>query len=483
MGCEVSRVERGAVVWMLLALLACGVGAQNLVVQVNLEEEGGNEREEVEIEDGEDDDRGIPMSNEACSILQVGPNGTLTELVSSADILALSGETTANCGDTGLAVAPNGTIYFSEDVSDHIFRRLPDGTLSIFVTEAELDKLVGEADSDNGMDVGPDGRLFVADEGCDCIYTVSTDGETLEIIVTETEIGTVTGNIDDDEDRGEPGACTSGPPVADLEGGLVVSPTGVVYFADDGEGCNPDRVPPRGLNYTNSLDSVLSATPDGKGGYDLAVVADEDDLFASLPYPDGYGACTNSFANLDLDLELGSDGVLYVLDDRRTAPPPQACEEDDRGTLGALVSESKVIRIDSQSGAVSLVAAGADFGALSGAVSEQANLEGGIGISGSTLYVGDRISDVEVGFRGEPESTSTIFEVSTAGAVSVFVSNEDLQNFYGPRYPGRTARLSAGLDVAPSTSVLEIPVFDRTGAGVFVALLSLLAVWTVRRRL
>lgn len=481
-----NMIQRVALGWAILAVLSVAVGAQTLIVQIDLVEDFLERDDTAEGDDGQDDDRGeIGGPEVACSIMQVDASGSLTELVSNAAILSLTGETSAECNDTGLAIAPDGTIYFSEDISHHIFRRTPDGTLSIFVDAADIDVAVGTtSDNDNGMDVGPDGTLFVADEDCDCIYTVSPDGGTLEIIVTEADIGAATGNIESD-DRGPLSLCDSGAPVADLDGGLVVAPNGVIYFADDGAGCNPNRPSPSrgGFGFFDSLDSILSATPDGLGGYDVAVVADEDDIFAALPseFPMGFDACANNFVDLDLDIELGLDGFLYVLEDGTSAPPPQECQ---RGFLGGLASDDKVLRIDPDSGAVSLVAGASTFGALSGAQGEdQADLEGGIGISGGTLFVGDRVVDQPFNRGLGSNAISTIFEVSTGGAVSVLVSDDDLQSFYGPLYPGRVARLSGGLDTAIMPTALEVPVLDRAGIAAFVALLSLLAFWTTRRRL
>lgn len=110
-------------------------------------------------------------------------------------------------------------------------------------------------------------------------------------------------------------------------------------------------------------------------------------------------------------------------------------------------------------------------------------MEGGIGISGGTLFVGDRVVDQPFNRGLGSNAISTIFEVSTGGAVSVLVSDDDLQSFYGPLYPGRVARLSGGLDTAIMPTALEVPVLDRAGIAAFVALLSLLAFWTTRRRL
>ena len=463
--------------------------AQALYVQINLQRESVEEMRNDEDEDAADE-RGEPSFDESCSILEVAEDGTLTEIVSNADILAVTGETVADCGDTGLAVAPDGTIYFSEDESHHILRRTTDGTLSIFVDAADIDTLIGEtSDNDNGMDVGPGGTLFVADEDCDCIYTVSPDGNTLEIIVTESDIGTVTGNL---SDFGPGRGSCSGDPAADLEGGLVVSSSGVVYFADDGSGCHPDR-PQAGFLVRggffapfDSLDSILRAVPDGVGGYTVSIVADEDDIFAAVPslYPAGFGTCGEDFADLDVDIDLGTDGMLYVLEDGATQLAPSECAERGPLPFNAIESEDKVLRMDPTTGAVSLVASGDAFGALSGPNGEdQADFEGGISYAGGVLYVGDRVqAEDQSQLRGPgPMTLNNIFRVTTSGGVSIHVSRAQLEALYGPLYPDFTPRLSGGMDSIDNVSVLEIPVAGGAGLAALIALLALIGIWTVRR--
>jgi len=84
------------------------------------------------------------LDPEGCSIMQVTPGGVISQFISNAQILAVTGNTEADCDDTGLAIGLDGTVFFNEDTSSNIFMATnPGGVLSIFVTEAELDAVTG----------------------------------------------------------------------------------------------------------------------------------------------------------------------------------------------------------------------------------------------------------------------------------------------------------------------------------------------------
>jgi len=162
------------------------------------------------------------LSPEGCSIMQVTPAGVISQFVSFAQILAATGETSADCDDTGLAVAENGDVYFSEDTSDSILMVTAAGVVSVFVTEAALDAAAGQSvNLDNGMAIGPhDGNLYVADENSDSILRIIIGGPSNGVItqiITEADFVAL---------------LPAGSDV-DLEGGIAVDFEGSIYISDD----------------------------------------------------------------------------------------------------------------------------------------------------------------------------------------------------------------------------------------------------------
>ncbi len=159
--------------------------------------------------------RGGPGATQ-CSILKVSTGGALTEFISFTDILALTGQASCDLEDTGLAIADNGDIYFVEDVSDTIIKATPDGTLSTFVTEAQITAATGagSADMDDGMAIGPDGNLYFTDENSDTLLTATIPGGDVSLILSKQQLEAVAG-------AGQ----------VDLDGGMDFDCIGNLYFS------------------------------------------------------------------------------------------------------------------------------------------------------------------------------------------------------------------------------------------------------------
>lgn len=354
-----------------------------------------------------------------CSILRVAPDGTLTEWVSNADILAATGETDADCDDTGMAVAPDGTLYFAEDTSHDILTVTPTGAVSVFVDSAVLDAAVGtSSDIDNGMVFGSDGNLYAADEDCDCIIRITVPGGVVTIEVSNADILAHTGKS-----------------TADLEGGLARASDGTLYFVDE------DSQAPGEL--------VLTVSPGGV----ISTLATESDITA---------VTGNSSTDLDVGIALGS--ALFVLDD------------------GAGDGDN-VLRIDVGTGAVSLIADEAAIGAANGNTgTDPADVEGGIAIHPATgdLFVGDDGTDTTDGedkaniMQITQAGSVSVFVTDTE--VSNFYA--PLYPSLDPRFRGS---MVFGPPPAPPEPFVIIPTLNRPGLALLVMIIGVLGALAGRR--
>lgn len=169
---------------------------------------------------------------EICSIMQITPAGVISQFISNAQILAVTGLANADCDDTGLAIGLDGTVFFSEDEShDILMATNPGGVLSIFVTEAALAAATGSgsADIDNGMAISPvDGNLYVADQESGSILMINVGGINNGLvtqIITEAEFEALV-----------PGATIS------LEGGIALDCLGNIYITNDADGTGADVI-------------------------------------------------------------------------------------------------------------------------------------------------------------------------------------------------------------------------------------------------
>ena len=207
-----------------------------------------------------------------CSILKVRPNGTFTEFVSFTDILALTGLDNCDMDKTGIAIADNRDVYFSEDQSDSIIKATPDGDLSTFVTEAQITALTGSgtADLEYGMVIGPDGDLYFTDEQSDFLLKATIPGGAVSVVLTEDQIAAVTGNAG-----------------ADLQGGIAFDCVGNLYITDSQDSDSNDG-------------SILILTPEG----DLSIFVTEQEI------EDVTGSA------VDLDRAMTFFDSLFVNDDK-----------------------------------------------------------------------------------------------------------------------------------------------------------------------
>ena len=174
--------------------------------------------------------------------------------------------------DTGLAVADNGDVYFSEDNSDFVIKATPDGVLSTFLTGAEIAAVVGNlnVDLENGMTIGPDGDLYFIDENNDTVLKATIPDGVLSVVLTRDQVIAVTGDS-----------------TADLDGGMDFDCFGNLYFTD-----TPFR--------EFDQDKILILTPQGV----LSVFVTEQEINAAT-----------GFSNTDLDSGLTFFDSLFVLDD------------------------------------------------------------------------------------------------------------------------------------------------------------------------
>ena len=243
------------------------------------------------------------LNPEGCSIMKVTPEGVISQFISNAQILAVTGDTEADCDDTGLAVGLNGKVYFNEDEEDNILVATPSGQLSIFITDTVVDSIVpgdNDVDWDNGLAISPgNGNLFAADEDNEIIFEFPTNVPTP---ITDTSLIKILADKADFQQL-----VTT----VDLEGGIAVDFVNNVYITND--------------DSDNDLDNVIfKLTRSG----DLSILCTQDELLAAA----GVG-------QIDLDVGAVFGGKLYVADDgncdcvfeidTETCDPVVIVEEDD----------------------------------------------------------------------------------------------------------------------------------------------------------
>jgi len=168
---------------------------------------------------------------------------------------------------SGLAIAPDGTMYIA-DRNQHRIRKVdPDGTISTFATGLN---------SPEDVTLAPDGSLYIADTWSHRILWVSPDGLSITIVAGS----------------GVKGFCGDGGPAEDAclfaPAGIAVGPDGSLYIADK-ENNRIRKVGPNGI-----ITTIVGTGTKGYSG-------------------DG-GLATEAQLNWPSGVAIGTDGTLFVSD-------------------------------------------------------------------------------------------------------------------------------------------------------------------------
>jgi len=98
------------------------------------------------------------------TIMSVTPGGEVTVAIDRDQITSVTGTSTAGFNNTGLVFDASGNLYFTEDDSDTILKRSYDGTLTVLVTEAEIAAVAGYSYPDpEDVALGSDNMLYVVE--------------------------------------------------------------------------------------------------------------------------------------------------------------------------------------------------------------------------------------------------------------------------------------------------------------------------------
>lgn len=365
-----------------------------------------------------------------CSILQVDPQGDLSEFISASQIEAATGSESNECQNTGLAIDTVGNVFFGIDFfisevengpdisGSNILMATPEGSVSLFATNAQLAAATGASrvDLENGMAFGPDGALFVNDSVSNSILRIPVPLGPITRVVTEDDIRALLG------------------PTAriDLDSGIAVDQFGNIFFGNDDGGGGPDA--------QNINNVIFKYSPTGG----LSILTTQQQI-------------VNATGEIDIDLDVGMvlDGKLFVLLD-----DPCSClllvNPNDGGVKEFITSE----QITDVTG------------------EDEANPEGGLASNGKgDLFIGD--SGGEEGDDNEPN----IVRVRNAGT-SLFVSDTEIEGFYDDIYDGSFEPvLQASMAVEGFRGgVAEIPTLSEWGLIAMAIALGLVGFVVMRKR-
>ena len=254
-------------------------------------------------------------------ILRITPGGVVAIEVTEAQILAATGETEVDFIDNGIAFDAVGAMYFTENASNAILKRVPGGAVTVLTTEADIAAATGAQESDEGEQDGvdpegiafsDDGFLYVSDDWSDFVLQVDPTTGAVTAYVTEAALEAL-------------GVIAN----ADLESSIVGAEGGIVYTASDGD---PDAIFKIDAGGTPSvlasgapfadLDVFMTRAPNG----DLIIADDDADTIRRVT-PAGVvstflseaqledATCVGQEVNLQGGIAFDDAGSFYVAEE------------------------------------------------------------------------------------------------------------------------------------------------------------------------
>ena len=134
------------------------------------------------------------------SVVQVLPDGTITVVASEAQITAVTGETNAELNDRGIGVDADGNVFFTDDKSNAILMVPADGgPVQVVASESDIAAVTGESNADPmALSVGPDGTIYVNDDKSDSVVSFNPATGSVQQVISEgaLEAALGTSNVD-----------------------------------------------------------------------------------------------------------------------------------------------------------------------------------------------------------------------------------------------------------------------------------------------
>ncbi len=289
----------------------------------------------------------------ADDVIKISPDGTVEIVVTEAEIKAATGKSDADLDDRGIVVDDDGNIYFTEKDSDSVLMKPADGG-DVVVVASKADVMAATGNSSaadpRSLTIGSDGKLYIMDNGSDSIVSYDPATETVALAASKSDLQGV-----------------SGISKVNLEGGIVATDDGNLYFVSDA-----------------STDAVMSFNIDtGEPG---------------LVAKDG------PFHDLDVYMAVAPNGDLIVADD---------------------YGNNTIYRVDPDTGEISTFLSEEQIEA---AVGQSVDLEGGISFDAEgNFYLAEENTDGVFKWSVDDASAGTI-DVNSGEA---FVSQADIMAVTG----------------------------------------------------
>jgi virginiamycin B lyase len=211
-----------------------------------------------------------PAANSDPRGIAVGPDGNLwfaeaggnnIGRITTAGVITEFPVPTANSAPNGIAAGPDGNIWFTEQAGNKIGRITPSGTVTEF-------PIPTSGSSPQGITAGPDGNLWFTEQTANKIGRITTSGTVTEFVIS------------------------SGGSISMLENNIVAGPDGALWFAT-----NCDQTGTITTSGTITLFPPVDANcPLMAGGHGQSITVGPDgSLWRVVSLPFGFGSAISGY--------------------------------------------------------------------------------------------------------------------------------------------------------------------------------------------
>ena len=227
----------------------------------------------------------LVMDSGSNHLLRISPAGLVGVEINRSEILALTGGFAVLYENKGIAIDAAGALYFTAFTGSpggffggdtSIFKKTPEGVLSILTSQTDLSAATGNSDADaEGIAFGSDGFLYAIDDSSNALLRVDSITGKVSVFVDSAAFESLAGLT-----------------TVSIKGGIAAGPGGILYVQSNGTPTAVLAISPQGtpsvLSSGDPLQTLDQFMTRGSNG-DILIADESPDVIHRINPAGGVG--------------------------------------------------------------------------------------------------------------------------------------------------------------------------------------------------